>query len=104
MRTLPLILLALTAAPVLAQDVPVDARAALTETCMAEAKRRGAVMDAKDVSLVKLRDTDINGEGKGDLTARVAATFLTEKGKMKTRRMTVSCEVKAGVITEFRME
>lgn len=101
-----LLLSALVAVPAVAQTaapVSTDSRTAVVQICTAEAQRRGTAMGATDVSIRELEDTDVKSGHRASMRAEMNVATTDSKGKVRTKRYEISCAVRDGVITSFRV-
>lgn len=100
------LLAAMAVVPSMAQaSAPVskDSRAAVVQICTAEAQRRGAAMGATDVSIRELNDTDVKSGHRASMHAEMNVVTTDKKGKVKTKRYNIACDVRDGVITSFKV-
>ncbi|WP_395328524.1 hypothetical protein WBP06_13260 [Novosphingobium sp. BL-8H] len=89
------------APPAAAMAPDADARDQVVQVCMAEAKTRGAKLGAVDVSMRKVEDTDKKSDGRASLRAQVDVALRQKDGTIKTKKRTIKCDTRHGVVTAF---
>lgn len=87
--------------PSAAMAADADARDQVVQVCMAEAKTRGAKLGAVDVSMRKVEDTDEKSDGRASLRAEVDVGLRQKDGTVKTKKRTIKCDTRHGVVTAF---
>ncbi|MCJ2179711.1 hypothetical protein [Novosphingobium album (ex Hu et al. 2023)] len=81
-----------------------DARDRAVSICMAEAKARGAKMGVVDVAMRKVEDTDKKSDGRASMRAEIDVVIKDKDGNLKTKRKTIRCDTRNGVVTGFRYD
>lgn len=81
-----------------------DARDRAVAVCMAEAKTRGEKMGVVDVSMRKVEDTDKKSDGRASMRAEIDVVIKDKNGKMKTKKKTIRCDTRNGVVTGFKYQ